>query len=280
VVGVTTVFGNVPVWQAARNAARVVQFLASVPPVPIAEGAARPLRGRRLRCRPRHGRDGLGDLGMLPPMAERKDARPLSARRVLGRISRTSVDHVVALGPLTNVAGAVRRASGSAKRRWPTVAVAAGAVQGAQTGAPREFNLASDPAAARWLLESGVSLRWVPWGVTASVAFSRKEIERFRHRRSRLAQLIGQWLAYRDMARAGARGATAPDAIAMALAVEPSLGRWRARRLAISEGRAGQVRVVPGAPNAYVCESVDERRVRRWLWRAWERLSRANAIDS
>ena len=64
-----------------------------------------------------------------------------------------------------------------------------------------------------------------------------------------------------------------PDAVAAALALQPSLGVWRQRRLVV-EGRArsGRLQVEPGVPNAQVCEQVHTERVVELLVESWMRL--------
>jgi len=253
--GVTTVFGNVSVRQATRNVVRALQFVPHIPAVPMAQGAAAPWSGRRrARRQSGHGRDGLGDLGI--PSAVLTRAVGDGTRLIVEQITRGSIDELIALGPLTNVAQALRQATPRV-RRASTVVVSAGG----------EFNLASDPAAARWLLRSGARVRWIPVQMTASVVMPKREVRAFRrtYRSSRLGRVMARWLAYR---------ATIPDAIAMALSIAPSMGRWRARRLVVASDRRGQrgrLRREPGASNALVCEHVDAARVRAWLWRAWAR---------
>ncbi len=110
VVGLTTVFGNVHVDKATRNAIRLVELAgADCADCPVAEGAAAPL------VRPLeppgyhvHGPEGFGD---HPAETPRGRAHRLDAADF---IIETLRDHpreitLVPIGPLTNIATALRR---------------------------------------------------------------------------------------------------------------------------------------------------------------------------
>ncbi|MDP6484745.1 MAG: nucleoside hydrolase, partial [Nitrospinota bacterium] len=108
---VTTVAGNAPVHISTRNALRVLAIACPQDAPPVHQGAAGPLSGiERDRALHVHGEDGLGNLdprrypdpsaGPVPPPAP--EAILHWARRLPDEIT------LVATGPLTNVAAAVR----------------------------------------------------------------------------------------------------------------------------------------------------------------------------
>lgn len=273
--GITTVFGNVSVRQATRNIARLWQLAGGQPLPRVGEGAEQPLVGSRLPRRAIHGRDGLGDLDIsLAPLPQ-----PLfeSTPLITELLRAHALDGMIALGPLTNMA----HAFASAPRllaRVPSIVVMGGVVVEGNESAT-EFNLASDPAAARCLLGSNACLRWVPLNTAASVVFGMDAIEAFRaaHGASRLAATMAKLLVYSAHARPGTPGAVLPDAVAVALALEPSLGEWRQRRLALADRmRSGRLSVEAGVPNAQVCERVDAQGVMKLLWGLWTRCVEPN----
>ncbi|MDP9224170.1 MAG: nucleoside hydrolase [Actinomycetota bacterium] len=102
VLGVTTVFGNTVVENAARNVATVLD-IAGRPDVPIYLGAAGPLEGEAAIDTFWHGLDGLGDRGLPGPDAV---LQPESAAEFLVRIANEHPGQVdlLAIGPLTNLA--------------------------------------------------------------------------------------------------------------------------------------------------------------------------------
>src|SRR5215471_14584570 len=65
VVAITTVAGNVPVEQSTRNALYVVELCGE--PVPVYEGADKPLLRPYQNATWFHGRDGLGEHGYPAP---------------------------------------------------------------------------------------------------------------------------------------------------------------------------------------------------------------------
>jgi inosine-uridine nucleoside N-ribohydrolase len=156
------------------------------------------------------------------------------------------------------------------------IVVMAGVVVEGSHATATEFNLASDPAAARCLLQSRSPLRWVPLNVATSPTVLPDAVERFQatHGRGVLGQTIVRLLSHVIRMRATEQGAAIPDAVAMALTLDPSLGTWRQRRLTVEgRSRSGRLRHEVGLPNAQVCEAVDRRRILELLWSLWARLA-------
>jgi inosine-uridine nucleoside N-ribohydrolase len=270
---VTTVFGNVPVRQATRNAVRLLHAVAPSRPVQLAEGSEHPLIGSRLPRRALHGHDGLG--GLEIPIVPVPRALPQSTPLMTQLAAAGAIDTVVALGPLTNVAHAFASAP-KALRTLRSVAAVAGVLT--EPGdAATEFNLASDPAAARCVLGGQLSLRWVPVGISGRPLLEAEALDAFERRhRTGAGRTIAALVRYLLRHRGDGQRAACPDAVGMALALDPSLGRWRQRRLAL-EGRArtGRVCVEPGVPNVQLCEAIDETAVAASLWTAWGRAAGA-----
>jgi inosine-uridine nucleoside N-ribohydrolase len=103
----TTVAGNVPVEQATVNLLRLLDLRRPVPAPWVAVGAAGPLARPLVTARGYHGQDGLGALEgwpavVVPATRSATDVLVEAAHRHAGRLI------LVALGPLTNVALAVR----------------------------------------------------------------------------------------------------------------------------------------------------------------------------
>ena len=278
--GITTVYGNVAVRQATRNVARLLEVLGHPPSLPIGEGAEQPLTASRLPRRSIHGRDGLGDLHSLPVVPV-PASLPESTPLMTDLLKRHLVQEIVALGPLTNLAHVFASAP-ALLRGLQRIHVMGGVV--AKTSGPgtSEFNLASDPAAARCVLNSRVPLRWIPLSVAASVVIPPAAIDRFRaaHPHSRVASTIAELLSCTVRTR-DRGGAVAPDAVALALAVDPTLGVWRSRRLELEpRTRLGRLTLELGVPNAQLCEAVDERGVMAMLWNLWSVLATRDAAHS
>ncbi|MGV9384212.1 nucleoside hydrolase [Nonomuraea sp. NPDC003707] len=106
IVAITSVFGNCTEDDATRNIGYVSRLL-GLDGVPIARGAAEPLRGAAHIAGYVHGKDGLGDLGLDRPVP---DVTAESGAELLVRLANEQPGELdlLALGPLTNLALALR----------------------------------------------------------------------------------------------------------------------------------------------------------------------------
>lgn len=151
-LGVTTVFGNVSLESTTRNALRVLR-LCDRADVPVAAGAARPLIHRQpARAAHIHGPDGLsGRSGVLPEPV--REPEPGGAVRLMVSLLEVADEPVTvaAIGPLTNVALLLAAHPGVREKIGRLVVMGGGLAQG-NTTAAAEFNIFSDPEAARRVL--------------------------------------------------------------------------------------------------------------------------------
>ncbi|WP_082560071.1 MULTISPECIES: nucleoside hydrolase [unclassified Brevundimonas] len=164
-LAVTAVGGNVPVEKTARNA-RILRQIARREDVPVFMGAERPLRREPAGAGEFHGAEGLGDLTPFEPDAPCADGHAADAiiDLVMGRPEKSVA--MAVLGPMTNLALALRKAPGLADRLG-TVAVMGGArSEGGNITASAEFNIWADPEAAAEVLATGCDL--VMFGLDAT----------------------------------------------------------------------------------------------------------------
>jgi inosine-uridine nucleoside N-ribohydrolase len=145
-VGLTTVFGNVAIEIATRNALQLLE-LAGIE-VPVARGAGKPLR-RELAPPPDfiHGAQGFGE-ALLPSPSRKADPRPAPRFIADTILENPGSITLVPVGPLTNVALALREAPEIAKA-VKRVVVMGGAVRTAgNVNEHAEANIWNDPDAA------------------------------------------------------------------------------------------------------------------------------------
>lgn len=185
VVAITTVCGNVPVGQATKNLARMLD-LAGIPSgVLIGQGAARPLELPLMDATVVHGADGLGELDRF----HHPDGRPRypggrmpeqlrTAQDVWSECVRRYPDNVtlVTLGPLTNLAIALKVDTMIPRQMRRIVSMGGAAGVPGNVSPVAEFNIYVDPHAARRVFQSGLPLTLIPLDVTTRVGLTREEI--------------------------------------------------------------------------------------------------------
>ena len=145
VLAITVVSGNVPMVMGVQNALYTVQLCGA--DVPVHVGADRPLVREHVFAHDVHGQDGMGDIGL--PLTGREPAAGHGvdvlidlARQPPGELT------LVTLGPLTNLALALRKAPDIAGL-YKRVVMMIGAADGLGNVTPAaEFNVHVDPEAA------------------------------------------------------------------------------------------------------------------------------------
>ena len=162
-VGVTTVAGNVGLAKTTANALAVCEFIGAAG-TPVTAGCAGPLLRPALDARQVHGDSGLGG-AVLPPPA---------ARAAAGHAVDYIIDTVgaapgeitlVATGPLTNIALAVRREPRLADWVREFVIMGGSAGRGNVTPAA-EYNIWADPEAAAAVFRGGWTVTMLGLDVT------------------------------------------------------------------------------------------------------------------
>ena len=169
-----------------------------------------------------HGADGFGDVGFADP---RRTAENESAALALIRLSHAHPEAtLVALGPLTNVALAVRL-DPSLPSRIGRFVIMGGAVNGHGNtlSTPAEFNIGFDPEAAHVVFEAFPMLELVDWEASVRHAFDADAFDRWLDAgdgRADFYRRIGATSRAWN-ARRGRTGVIAADALAMAVALDP-----------------------------------------------------------
>jgi purine nucleosidase len=161
--GITTVAGNVGLDRTTANALRVRDFI-GMREVPVVAGSAGPLLRAVLDARHVHGASGLAGARLPEPTSG-----PAAGHAVDYLIETISAAPgeitLIAMGPLTNIALAVRREPLLAGRVRDFVIMGGSAGRGNVTPAA-EFNMAADPEAAAIVFGAGWTVTMVGLDVT------------------------------------------------------------------------------------------------------------------
>jgi purine nucleosidase len=177
---VTGVNGNVPLERVFENIQKVLSLIQPKNKPLIAKGADRPLKGKPLYAHSVHGQDGLG--GAKIDLDEGKQwwqfyAGP--ADELITKMARQYPDEMtlIAIGPLTNLALAIQK-DPEGMRKLKEVVIMGGAVRtGGNITSYSEFNIFSDPLAARRVFSSKLSITLVPLDVTHQVSLTSQWME-------------------------------------------------------------------------------------------------------
>jgi inosine-uridine nucleoside N-ribohydrolase len=227
VKAITTVAGNVDVTKCTKNVERILDLLNIQDRPIVAEGASRPLRLPLLKASEVHGKDGLGDVPAFLPRS-RNSKHPHAVDTILRCCDQYgSRLTIVAIGPLTNLALALKK-DPRVMRKVGRIVTMGGAIRiPGNTGPVAEFNYYVDPDAAHIVLNSGIPLTVVTLDVTHQVMVMRKEMESRAKRHSSRASLAilkftESYMKY-HLDTLGFNGGYLHDPMAVAVVIDPSL---------------------------------------------------------
>lgn len=237
-VGLTLAAGNVGLDHTLANALKLCE-VAGVS-VPVFAGCPVPLVHPAQDAAYVHGIDGFGDIGYTPA---RGQAQPEHAALAIIRLAHAHAGRLllVALGPLTNLALALRL-DPSLPSRVARLVVMGGAVTGrGNTSVPAEFNIGFDPEAADVVFRGFSQIDLVDWEAVLRHGFAHREFEAWLDRGDARGRFYGEISRHTRQWAEGRRGTHwhSADALAMAAALAPGgIQRAELRPVAVElEGR-------------------------------------------
>ncbi len=157
----TTVMGNVDIEKTSQNTLNIVSFLEHEHKVAV--GADKPLVHTHTKAII-HGETGLGDIQLD------KSCREFHTKNSTETIYEEAVKYdgdlqILAVGPLTNIATALLKYP-ELKSLIKQITIMGGSLVGGNMTQTSEFNIYSDPEAARIVFNSGVPMVMVGLDVT------------------------------------------------------------------------------------------------------------------
>lgn len=174
-----------------------------------------------------------------------------------------------ALGPLTNLALALRSAPDTAPRIREIVLMGGGCFEGDNITPAAEFNMYVDPHAASLVLASGVPIVMMPLDVTHQVLTTRARVAALRAIGTRCAEAVADMLSFSerfDVEKYGTDGGPLHDPCVVAYLLLPALFSGRlvnvevetTSELTMSMTVADWWRVSGRTANALFMRSVDD----------------------
>ncbi|THG19344.1 hypothetical protein TEA_028597 [Camellia sinensis var. sinensis] len=198
VLGLTTIFGNVTTEDATCNAL-ILGEIAGYPDVPVAEGSPEPLKGGTPDVAYFiHGSDGLGNTNLPPPKSKKieKTASEFLVDMVSEYPGQVSI---LALGPLTNLALAVKKDSSFASKVKRVVILGGSFFALGNVNPAAEANIYGDPEAADIVFTSGANIVITGINITRQVIMTDADLDELRLSQGRHVQLISKMCKfYRD----------------------------------------------------------------------------------
>lgn len=235
VAGITAVSGNVPVDQATINGLRVVELL-DRKDVWVARGLANPLVRDAVRATSFHGKDGMGDSRLPLPKTRPVAKSALDAISDELTASKRRELTVVCTGPLTNIA-ALLTGFPDVSKMIKELVIMGGAYGVTEYGVGNEtpvaeFNIYSDPEAAKIVFESGVTLKAIGLDVTMppESQLTQREYSGIKKSKGRVAVFAAKILE-KNMRKHGQFALH--DPMAVAVTVKPSFFEFASYRVQV-----------------------------------------------
>jgi len=265
----------------ARNIVRLLD-LAGRKNIPVFAGRSTPLQGKaEFPAEWRKISDDLPGV-TLPPLSRPIESKPAADYLIERLRNQNNPARVLALGPLTNLAEALKRdpsAAGAIEElvimggalRVPGNLGDGGAFNTRNTTA--EWNMFIDPLAARIVFRSGVPIRVVPLDATNKVPIDLAFLAKLQSgAHSPLARFVGQVL---ETDRQSIQGGFfyAWDPLAAVALVHPAVVETTNLHIDVRQDRpeAGRTVQTPGSPNARVALDADGAAWRRLFLEALEK---------
>ena len=271
VLAITTVTGNVGVERVTSNVGLVLDVLKRG--VPIYQGSSLPLIDEPVPSETLMGEDGLGNASRdLPDPRHTISVEPaaLALIRLSSKAQKEAPFTLVAVGPLTNLALAIRLDPTFASR-VPRLVIMGGAMEAKGNATPvAEFNFYADAEAAVIVMEAGFPEIWVlPWETSLNNLLLWPDHQAITQIKSPQAAFFTRITAHLIAILKddfGLPGMPLPDPLAMAVALNPDIAK-QAHHVPVAVETGGRLsrglmavdwhHVLNKAPNAHIVSEVD-----------------------
>ena len=219
----TTVAGNVSLERTTANACTILDVLEQ--DVPVFAGCSQALVAKKTRASVVHGEDGLGDSGYSPSMQQLAEEHAVHALIRLAKESPGALT-LIAIGPLTNVALAIRL-DPELPTRYKNLIVMGGAIHGRGNATPAaEFNTYADPEAAAIVFDAWKGMTLLSWETTVAHVFNAEQVDALMavdSPRGEFFRRITQWKVEFFQKLQGRQVLHMADGLAVAVALEPDI---------------------------------------------------------
>jgi len=220
VVGLTIAAGNVGLQHTVANALKLCELIGV--DTPVFAGCDAPLVHAARDAAYVHGRDGFGDTNYTPA---RRAAESEHAALAILRLSHVHAGRLtlVALGPLTNIAVALKLDPTLPQRIGRLVIMGGAVTAHGNISAAAEFNIAFDPESAHLVFEAFERFELVDWEATLAHGLLHEDVDTWMAMDRPRARFY-DGISRRTREWSGERRGThwhSADGLAMAYALQP-----------------------------------------------------------
>jgi purine nucleosidase len=198
--------------------------------VPVHAGAARPLKRPGITAEHVHGPSGLDGPSLPNPTVRLASEDGVGHLVAAFRAAEPGALTLCTLGPLTNVALALRAAPDIAPRIAEIVMMAGAYFEGGNITPTAEFNVYVDPEALAEVLAAEIPVTMMSLDVTHRALMTPERLARIRAVGTRAATAVYEMLAFSerfDLRKYGWAGAPLHDPCVVAYLLKPELFRGR-----------------------------------------------------
>ncbi len=238
VLGITAVAGNVPLPLTQKNA-RIVCELAGKPDTPVYAGCDAPIARKLVTAEHVHGKTGLDGPTLPDPTMPLQDQHAVDFIIETLRAEDEGTVTLCPLGPLTNIAVALKRAPDIAERIQEIVLMGGAYFEVGNITPAAEFNIYVDPEAAKKVFACGAPITVMPLDVTHKALVTAERNAAFRALGTHVGVAVAEMTDFFerfDKEKYGSAGAPLHDPCVTAYLIRPDLFTGRHINVEIETG--------------------------------------------
>ncbi len=224
-LGISCVAGNVPLKLTSLNARKVCE-VAGRGDVRVFAGCDRPLVHPLVTAEHVHGKTGLDGVELPEPAMALQDGHAVDFIIDTLRAEPAGSVTLCALGPLTNIALALRKAPDIAGRVQEIVLMGGAYFEVGNITPAAEFNIYVDPEAADIVFKSGIPLTVMPLDLTHKALVTAPIVDGFEALGNHAGRVVASWTHFFerfDKAKYGSEGAPLHDPTVIGYLLAPEL---------------------------------------------------------
>ena len=238
VLGITAVAGNVPLPLTQKNA-RIVCELAGKPETLVFAGCDAPIARKLVTAEHVHGKTGLDGPTLPDPTMPLQDQHAVDFIIETLRAEEEGTVTLCPLGPLTNIAVALKRAPDIAERIQEIVLMGGAYFEVGNITPAAEFNIYVDPEAAKKVFACGAPITVMPLDVTHKALVTAERNNAFRALGTPVGVAVAEMTDFFerfDKEKYGSAGAPLHDPCVTAYLIKPELFTGRHINVEIETG--------------------------------------------